>query len=1432
MPYCMAISAVAFLIGCQSEVPDFDKVVQSASSSKRIQPTAASATFTTNKNTAFAGTLSGTADPSKSKIFVITVTPSHGTVSNFNSTTGGFTYTPTSNYVGNDQFSFVISTGDETSNTAIASIQITNGVPSILLLESYLYPLDGSNEPIIVGQSYDINAPPVVNDADGDNITWSCAYKTVGKAPADPNYVGTTINCTNFNSAYFIDKIFAITPIRYSGGTLLYRPMSSHSGTYQFTLSASDGSASDSKSMSLTVRESFDKSNVVAAFDASMSSLTTVTVPSGARVDGTSDDDRTSWEGLLGSEAASLTATFASTAPWTGVGSTSSPYSLLFNSGTNDALDFGSSLNGLSAFTANMWIKPTSVATANAVILGNRSSNANGIELSQSSRGDGSLVLRLGTPTYAQLILADRPLAYWKMEETSGTLVDSSTNGHNGTIQGTITSDTSNTLNSVTSTAADFDGTTNYVTFGNYAPLKIANFPITVEAWVYLQTTGTYQNIISHSPNISSGYMLYVTATGAIDARIGDGAGSASTNYLSYITTSTIATGAWHHVAAVYKKQNDVKIFVDGVQQSTTTSGTGASMAYDAGTVNLGYSQSAIYKGIIDEVAVYDYNLTATQIKNHYVYATTGVYPDTIYKQMGADFHAPLNETSGTTAYDDILGNNGTYSGTYSLGSHGPAAGHSDYATYFNGTNGKAAGFGTVSNLSFVKNSAIFTISFWAKLDDYAQVANGTVIANTNGALPGGFVCIYSATVDYYVCTLYGNGNTGGAGTSVISDNGWHHIVFTGTGTKIWSFLDGVKSAGSANVLGWGTGDNQRNLYVGIDSNAVSIPFAGSLADIAVFDRVLTDAEVLRLYQAKSNHLCRTNKKLADNTWENVAVSYTGTAAKVYIQGKKECEFTPSATFSGSTDLHLGDNGGGSNYWKGNLMDYKLYTSSDDTTARDNYAALADRLRDQKVEPIVTSGLKLHFDPANAKRGVAAHANGCAGTDLYATNLAASNNDFQLKGVTTCATYGWQGSGTLASPYRFSSDPANFIKVDFNDKTSMDYTNVTAEAWFKVAANQSNDVLVMKTSTASWSNGWGLFIPTNTCRMFVNSWNTVGNYAEGTTNIADNTWHHCVGTYDGTTIRVYVDGELEASTSYSTAISNVGGGVSLAGQSYSNLLGILGDLGPARVYNRALDSDEVLQNYVAQASRFLSSIKGLQAWYAADFGVTTDSNGYVTGWSDLSGNGLNLSSVAVANSPTLVTGAINSHPVVRFDGLDSPNGDYLQTSSNIDLTRPLSLFVVSKNKTRKNYNGLLRVDSVYNQVSSYLELYWAIGSTDLHSGRITHVTNRGATTSDAQFNDVGPAIDNYYLVDVVNDTATNSEIFINGTSVGTSTMADFYPDSAAKLFVGIGYGGSTGFLDGDIAEILIFNRHLKSEQRKAVECYLSTKWALTVSGCP
>lgn len=250
---------------------------------------------------------------------------------------------------------------------------------------------------------------------------------------------------------------------------------------------------------------------------------------------------------------------------------------------------------------------------------------------------------------YASKVLSKTPTVYYKMQDSSGTtIVDSSGNSYNGTIS---TSGTGSYALSAVPLVIDGKNSIqfNSASQGNGAKvvgpyIGTMTFPVTLEGWVHIDsfTNTTFPVVVTHEvlDTTYKGFTLSINNNGAIRALYGDGTGLGSTNYRGYITDpSIITTGKKYHVVAVFPNNTTCTVYVNGIAYSTTNdAGTSLSLSTTSGVITIGSRDTSATAGTeyyangrIDHVAVYESELTATEILDHYsegiaIFDTIGNY--------------------------------------------------------------------------------------------------------------------------------------------------------------------------------------------------------------------------------------------------------------------------------------------------------------------------------------------------------------------------------------------------------------------------------------------------------------------------------------------------------------------------------------------------------------------------------------------------------------------------------------------------------------------------------------------------------------------------------------------------------------------------------------------------------------------------------------
>jgi hypothetical protein len=367
--------------------------------------------------------------------------------------------------------------------------------------------------------------------------------------------------------------------------------------------------------------------------------------------------------------------------------------------------------------------------------------------------------------------------------------------------------------------AASFNGTT--------SRLQDAAFSITgrqthtLAVWVYVTDLSSQRTIVS----FGLGYAVYIQT----DGRVGVEMNSATTNSRRVFSTNTVSVNTWTHIVVVEtgysatnqaRTQAEIGIWINGVQESTTTSTITASTA-DSAVLNVGCYNAAsnYFQGYMDDLRIYAYIVSAQDIADIY------------------------NAGSGTTS--QVLQPTWV-PGTVNTWARNIRGGWSSGDKY---------SLGTVSNPAKLQmtEATSQTYSFWI----YPRSIHGLVpivsCAMFARGLQGlGFNFQYTASS----VTITAYARIGGTGTTVsrqvadVSLDAWHHVVlrYDASGQMLYLHVDGSSDAGTSTSTI--TAFNLTSPLV-IGDQVVSGNQTGTNAyvdELRVYNRLLTTTEVATLY--------------------------------------------------------------------------------------------------------------------------------------------------------------------------------------------------------------------------------------------------------------------------------------------------------------------------------------------------------------------------------------------------------------------------------------------------------------------------------------------------------------------------------------------------------------------------------------------------------
>jgi hypothetical protein len=398
--------------------------------------------------------------------------------------------------------------------------------------------------------------------------------------------------------------------------------------------------------------------------------------------------------------------------------------------------------------------------------------------------------------------------------ENAGTLTTALTinQTQNATFTGTLTSTSTSTntlagklrINGTTTTGLEIASNS-----GSSSGLKLYNDSTTDHAYILNHYNG---NLVLGTNNAAVITLNGTTATFAGDITLNPG--NSNKIILTPDVNSHYITGNAYWVDVVGNAAEVFRVFggVGGTSEYFRITGTGAISVGSTGT-NYGTS---------GEVLISNGNTSPTWG------AATSVSEDNYYKiDDGLNFYLAFKEGSGTTVADVSGGRNNFTAG---VGLDWSETGRFGYAQSFNGSNSYLNGTGPSSNIT--------TFSAWVNNDGDGGIQN-----IVSGTYIMAYVSIYNNNFSIYDGVGWRNGGA-------VPANEWVHVAFSydaaGTSGGLQKmYVNGVLGY-SATAVGY-TGVSSYISKVGIFTGAIRY-FNGEITAIKTWDRILSDSEILAIY--------------------------------------------------------------------------------------------------------------------------------------------------------------------------------------------------------------------------------------------------------------------------------------------------------------------------------------------------------------------------------------------------------------------------------------------------------------------------------------------------------------------------------------------------------------------------------------------------------
>jgi hypothetical protein len=454
---------------------------------------------------------------------------------------------------------------------------------------------------------------------------------------------------------------------------------------------------------------------------------------------------------------------------------------------------------------------------------------------------------------------------------------------------------------------------------------------------------------------------------------------------------------------------------------------------------------------------------------------------------------------------------------------------------------------------------------------------------------------------------------------------------------------------------------------------------------------------------------------------------------------------------------------------------------------------------------LVTEGLIIYLDANNTSS--------YAGTGTTWYDLSGNGRHASL-----ISSPSYEGFG--GGKYLSFDGSTNYATIPYTITDNL----ITVSFWYysKVcSSNSSTDALISNYEPVVTGFDVRLITPTS-LQLDLKIGSTFPNLSFGT--IANNTWYHVAFTYDGATLKAFMNGNVVSSTSATGTRAN-GTQICIATSAVDTNRKATCGIPQVMIYNRALSDAEMLQNYNATKGRYIvnENIVRNGLILNLDAGNTRSYPGTGNTAYDIAGTG---------NTATLVNGVgFNNanNGSFLFDGTN----DQISTS-NIDLSATNKVTVscwvkvLNYRETADSSNIVFEFSSNFNSNTGAFVAAFADGSAVYSSTYPVVLGIRGnsgynlAGYSKTLVNDLS-----WHHWTCIFDTSLSGNentLYIDGvsrTAISTPLQADNSANFGNyKLFIG-NRDTSTIAGNANIADLKLYNRALTAQEVK--QNYNATK---------
>ena len=535
----------------------------------------------------------------------------------------------------------------------------------------------------------------------------------------------------------------------------------------------------------------------------------------------------------------------------------------------------------------------------------------------------------------------------------------------------------------------------------------------------------------------------------------------------------------------------------------------------------------------------------------------------------------------------------------------------------------------SISSMNYV------TISTWIKTTQ--TPADNAQLINRDGGYSGStgrvwqFRMISTGKLEFIPFNTTG-ANGDAVSTISINDGNWHYIVSTWDGTTVRNYVDGA--ADGTGLLSGTLATNQTVILLGLATPAWTggSYFLGLLDEVMIFNTALTSTQILAIYNNQSGRFkTQGTQDIINQTYMNIPTGNDWVNVTTYTESLLGSSINLSVGYYNTSWSYTSPQVVSS----GAVQTFNISSTSTNLTL--NYTFYAGNSTNPFYSPIIKENIiftawNVDTTPPAINFTNPTPGNGTSqtGTSIYVNISSSDTNQHYVVNNFDNSLVGWwrgegnandefgryngtlQGNANASSAGKYNSSfgldgTGDYVQIP--SISSMNY--VTISTWIKTTQTPADSAQLIQRDYAD-GRVWQ-FRMTSTGKLEFIPFNTAGanGDAVSTISINDGNWHYIASTWDGTTVRNYVDGVANGTSllsgtlaTYQKVIQVGAPNGAWTGGSY-----FLGSLDEIIIFNRSLSAIEILALYNAGASQYYNNFTGLAVGTHTMTGYAVDTSG-------------------------------------------------------------------------------------------------------------------------------------------------------------------------------------------------------------------------------